>query len=240
VLDIVYQDADYVAINKPAGLLVHRSNIDRQESRFAVQMLRDQIGQRVHPVHRLDKPTSGVLLFALHTAAARAVGEGFLEQAVQKTYLAIVRGRMLGEGTIEHALKPKHDAYAGNPVAPSIAQAASTDYRSLATAEIPIPVGPYATARYSLVQLQPITGRKHQLRRHLKHVFHPIVGDTTHGDGKNNRLFRQHFACHRLLLVALELRMIQPLSGESLHIRAEPGVEFKKIVKLLGWSNVKI
>lgn len=223
MLDILYQDDHLVAINKPSGLLVHRSPIDASETRFAIQLTRDQIGQRVYPAHRLDKPTSGVLLFALNSETAGVLGEQFRNRSVTKTYLAVVRGHAEAEGHIDHALREQLDKVAGmaadsEPV--KEAKEALTDYRCLLQTELPYPVGRYPTARYSLVELKPKTGRKHQLRRHMKHIFHPIVGDTTHGDGRHNQFFREHYKCHRLLLHARSLQVVHPHTGEMLTIYA--------------------
>ncbi|MEN9501408.1 MAG: tRNA pseudouridine(65) synthase TruC [Pseudomonadota bacterium] len=217
MLEILYHDAYLVAINKPSGLLVHRSPIDRHETRFAIQLTRDQIGQRVYPVHRLDKPTSGVLLFALDSDTARRMTEQFTHGQVQKTYLAVVRGYTPRDGIIDYALQEQLDALADADADPDKpAQAAITHYQCLATTELPFAVGRYPSSRYSLVALQPKTGRKHQLRRHMKHIFHPIVGDTTHGDGKQNAFFRQQFACQRLLLHAQQLRFTHPYNATQL------------------------
>ena len=236
-LQILFHDHCLVAINKPAGLLVHRSAIDRHETRFAVQLLRDQIGQRVYPLHRLDRPTSGALLFALDSYSARRVTEQFSAGAVEKTYLAVVRGYTEPAGQIDYPLREQLDkmtdgrADRGKP-----AQAALTAYRRLARVELACPVGPYASARYSLLEVKPGTGRKHQIRRHMKHIFHPVVGDTTHGDGKQNRLFRSRFACRRLLLAATRLELTHPHSGEALCIDAPLEADFGRIVGILGWA----
>jgi len=237
-LEILYQDRWLVAVNKPAGLLVHRSMIDRHETRFAMQMLRNQIGQHVYPVHRLDKPTSGVLLFALDPETARLMSEKFADRTTDKTYLAVVRGFTAESERIDYPLKEeldrKSDVRADQE---KTAQKAITAYDRLATVELPYPVGRYPTARYSLIRLKPETGRKHQIRRHMKHIFHPIVGDTTHGDGKHNELFRQQFDCHRLLLAAASLAFVHPVTAEETHIHAKPDSSFNSIIERFGWSD---
>lgn len=237
-LHILYQDEYLVAVFKPAGLLVHRSMIDRHETRFALQMVRNQVGQHVYPVHRLDKPTSGVLLFALSSETAKAVGEQFAAHTVEKTYHAVVRGYADESGIIDYALKEELDKKSDQQAQQDKpAQDAVTEYRRLATAELNHAVGRYNTARYSLVQLKPKTGRKHQLRRHFKHIFHPIVGDTTHGDGKQNQFFRQHLACHRLLLQATSLTLQHPISQQPLCIQAAEDVSFDTTIEALGWQG---
>lgn len=221
MLEILYRDEHLVAINKPSGLLVHRSLIDRHETQFAIQLTRDQIGQKVYPVHRLDKPTSGVLLFALDGDTARLLSEQFTNSQVQKTYLAIVRGYTEVSGIIDYPLQEELDKIADALAdQDKPAQQAITHYRRLAMVEFPFPVGRYASARYSLLELQPKTGRKHQLRRHMKHIFHPIVGDTTHGDGKQNAFFREQFANQRLLLHASILQLQHPHRRTTLRIEA--------------------
>ena len=235
MVEIIYQDGDFVAINKPSGLLVHRSAIDKHETRFALQLVRDALGQRVYPVHRLDKPTSGVLLFALNQKTAQAMMPVFADNRVNKTYLAVVRGYTAETGVIDYPLKEEQDKMTDKLAdADKPAQDAITEYRRLATVELPFAVGRYQTARYSLLEVTPKTGRKHQIRRHMKHIFHPIVGDTTHGDGKQNQFFREHFHVHRLLLHARELRFVHPLSGEEVVIRAELDGDFQRVWKVFG------
>jgi tRNA pseudouridine65 synthase len=237
-LEILFHDEWLVAINKPSGLLVHRSWIDKDETRFALQMVRDQIGQYVYPVHRLDKPTSGVLLFALDADTAKALSQAFENGEISKEYLAVVRGYTDESGHIDYPLKELHDkmtdAKAQRNKAP---QSAITDYERLATIELPIAVGRYATARYSLVKLRPKSGRKHQLRRHMKHIMHPIVGDTKYGRSEHNNLFRRHFDCHRLLLAATTIRFPHPVTGKPITITATPGMDFDRILALPDWLS---
>jgi tRNA pseudouridine65 synthase len=218
-LEILYQDEWLVAVNKPAGMLVHRSFLDKHETEFVMLRLRDQIGQHVFPLHRLDRPTSGVLLFGLSSDIARQMGEQ--QHQWQKTYLAVVRGYLKEAMLLDYALKEQHDAIADKFArTDKAAQQAQTAIWPLAQTELPFAVGRYPTARYSLLALQPLTGRKHQLRRHCEHLFHPIIGDTTHGDGKHNQLFRDKFHCNRLLLHAFTLAFQHPISGCQINIKA--------------------
>ncbi len=237
-LEIVYADDHLVAINKPPGLLTHRSAVARQETRFAMQLLRDQLRQRVFPVHRLDKPTSGVLLFALSSHGARLVSEQFARREVQKEYLAVVRGISPAEGVITHPLKEKLDKMTdGKAFRDKPAQDAETHYRRLAQLELAVRVDRYPQTRYSLVHLEPKTGRKHQLRRHMKHLGHPIVGDSTHGKGVHNRFFANHFDCRRLLLACTAITLPHPATGSPLTIRARPGEAFERILREFGWDG---
>ena len=214
-LDILYQDDCLVVINKPSGLLVHRSEIDRHETRFALQLLRNQLGQRVYPVHRLDKPTSGVLAFALSQEMASQITDLWRQRTVEKKYLAIVRGWMPAFTHLDYAMSPPVDKYARHEKKKP-AQEAITDFHSLAQVEIPVAVDKYPQSRYSLLECVPHTGRKHQIRRHLKHLAHPIIGDARYGKGRHSRYFRDHLDAPRLLLHASELTMQHPLSGQPL------------------------
>ncbi len=235
-LEIIYQDEYIVAINKPSNLLVHRSWIDKDETRFAIQILRDQIGRYVYPVHRLDKPTSGVLLFALSKEIARALSEQILRRAFEKEYLAVVRGYTDKGAKIDYALKEVLDKMTDAKARKDKeAQEAITLYQKIDEVELLYPVGRYDTARYSFVRLFPKTGRKHQLRRHMKHILHPIIGDTKYGRGEHNRFFREQFNAHRLLLHAYELRLVHPVLDRELTLNAKLDEVFLGLVKEFGF-----
>ncbi|MFO8026550.1 MAG: pseudouridine synthase, partial [Opitutales bacterium] len=204
---------------------VHRSPLAKNESVFALQLLRDQIGQIVHPCHRLDRPTSGVLLFALDPESLRFTQEELADQGCEKVYHAAVRGWTEDAGEIDYDLKTEE--------APHKVQSSQTHYRTLARSEVPQPVGPYQQARFSLVELRPKTGRKHQLRRHMAHLRHPILGDSRHGDGAQNRFLREHCGSQRLMLRALSLRFTHRVTGERVSLHAGPEEQFDQIVKQL-------
>jgi tRNA pseudouridine65 synthase len=235
-LSILHQDDTVVVVNKPSGLLVHRSPVDRHETRFAVQLLRDQLGRRVYPVHRLDKGTSGALAFALERDTATALAAQFAGRQVRKTYLAVVRGWPAASGTIDHPLDAVRDAY--SPAADVAPKPCRTNYRTLATLELPLRVDRYPTTRYALVELEPETGRRHQLRRHLAHLSHPIIGDSTYGKGRHNRLFAERFGVRRLLLACVRLEFAHPASGATVVVNADPGVEFEQLRRTLDWQPV--
>ena len=238
MLEILYQDEYLVAVNKPSGLLVHRSMIDRRETEFAMQRVRNQIGRHVYPVHRLDKPTSGVLLFALSSEIARKMTEIFTARETKKEYLAVVRGYAKEHERIDYPLKEMLDKMTDAKARQDKeAQEAVTEYWRLGTAELPYPVGRYSVARYSLVHLRPETGRKHQLRRHMKHVMHPIVGDTKHGRGEHNKLFREKLECHRLLLHAFRFSFKHPVDGEDVVIEARLDDVFAKVIDKMHWNR---
>lgn len=235
LLPVVYQDQHIVAIYKPAGLLVHRSPIDKHETRFAVQLLRDQLGQHVFPLHRLDRPTAGLLLFALDSATASAMNAQMMANGMQKSYRALVRGYVKAPGMVDYALKYRWDKYADADRTQAVApQTAHSDYWPLAHYELPFAVGRYPSARYSWLGLTPHTGRKHQLRRHMLHLRHPIVGDTTHGDGRQNEFLRQQFHQHRLMLVCTSMGFYHPVSGEWLTIATQVDSEIEQL--LVSWQ----
>lgn len=237
MLEILYQDRWLVAINKPSGWLVHRSWLDRHETVFVMQTLRDQIGQHVFTVHRLDRPTSGVLLLALSSEVARLLSQQFEQHALQKTYHAVVRGWLDGEETLDYALTEELDKIADKfSVADKAPQPAVTHWKVLAKAELPVAVSRYETSRFSLVELKPETGRKHQLRRHLRHLRHPVIGDSAHGDLKQNRSAAQHFGMKRLMLHASELRLTHPVTGEPLVLRAGLDPVWQGCMAAFGWE----
>lgn len=215
-MQILHQDDDLIAVDKPSGLLTHRSTLDTGASDFALQQVRTLTGRRLYPVHRLDRPTSGLLLFACSPEAARTIQEQMADGTLEKTYLAVVRGWTPAAGRIDHALTDDPKLRPGRITA----RAAVTDYRRLDTAALPVCIETYPESRFSLVQLTPRTGRSRQLRRHLAHIAHPIIGDTSHGRGAYNRWFRANLDCHRLLLHALGMTLRHPATGEPLRLLA--------------------
>ena len=237
-LPILFRDEHIVVIDKPPGLLVHRSEIDRHETRFAIQILRDQIGQRVWAAHRLDRGTSGVLLFGLNREIAGVLGRQFTAGTVEKRYWAVVRGHPPASGTIDHPLSRPRDPYLfRGDLSSAEAQPALTHYRKLAEIELPVAVDRYPTSRYALLELEPLSGRRHQLRRHLKHIAHPIIGDATYGKGRHNRFFADEFDCRRLLLACTELRFNHPASGQRMRIAAPVSGEFAAMLARPSWMT---
>lgn len=237
-LEILFRDKYYIAINKPSGLLVHKSMIDRHEIYFAMKMLRDQIGQWVYPIHRLDKPTSGVLLFALDSASARLMSEEFKEKKIQKKYIAVVRGYTEEEGFINYPLSVKLDKIADkNATKDKEAEEAQTGYKRLSVIELDHAVGRYDKTRYSLVELIPKTGRKHQLRRHMKHLSHHILGDTKYGRGEHNKMVREHYNCHRLMLHSNVLEFTHPYTKEKIALEAKVDKTWMNFLKLFEYTK---
>lgn len=228
----LYRDQWLLAVHKPAGLLVHRSPIDPHETEFALQYARAlNGGQYVYAVHRLDRPTSGLLLFARDPDTASALGKALMAGAVRKTYVAMVRGWIPEQGVIDHPLREEpEDRRHKDEEAPL--RDALTRYRRLATTEIPVAIEGYASSRYSLVELYPETGRRHQLRRHMKHISHPIIGDANHGRGRHNRYFAERFGKGRLMLAATRMSFIHPVSGALLELSAPLEDSFVEVLSV--------
>lgn len=229
MLDILYQDDHLIAVNKPHGLLVHRSPIASDASEFALQILRDQIGQAVHPAHRLDRKTGGVLLFSRSKEMDGPIQTLFAERKVHKKYLAVLRGFAEDSGVINYPLKKEN----GNE------QEAITQYRTWARSEIDLAFGKHSTSRYSLVEAQPETGRMHQLRRHFAHILHPIIGDRPHGCNKQNKLWKETFGMDTMMLHASELHFTHPISQQEIHIQAPLQAEFSRVLAILGLQYVQ-
>lgn len=228
-MDILYRDNVLVAVHKPSGLLVHRSMLDRHETRFALQIVRDLTGRRVHAVHRLDKGTSGVLLFAFEREAATALAQAFEQRTVGKRYVALVRGHPAPAGVIDHPLR-RHEDEAGRTLPDGPLQEAVTRWRTLERFELPVRVDRYPSSRYALLELEPETGRRHQLRRHMKHVSHPILGDATWGKGAHNRMIAARYGVARLLLACTALEFGHPLDGRRIRIECPPSGDFLRVL----------
>ena len=199
-IELLFVDAHVVVANKPSGLLVHRGLDDDDD--VAMFRVRNAVGQHVHPLHRLDRGTSGALLFARSREVAATMSRAFEEGRVDKRYLALVRGTPPESGTIDYAI-PKDD---GGPRV-----AAVTRFRRIARSTVD---------RCSLVVAMPETGRLHQVRRHLRHIDHPLVGDVRHGSGEINRRYRAEYALHRLALHASFVAFEHPVTAERVEVTA--------------------
>ena len=225
MLEIIFNDNYLVAINKPPGLAVHRSPLIGNTDEFALQLLRDQIGQKVFPCHRLDRKTSGVLIFALNKDLLPKMMTLFAEGKLCKKYLAIVRGYTSDEGVIDYALKDGSGK----------SKEAVTIYRTLERIELNVPFGKHQTSRYSLVEATPQTGRMHQLRKHFAHILHPLIGDRPHGCNKQNKLFLEKWDMKEMLLHARSLEFVHPKTHETLQLKAEFHGEFQRITEMMGF-----
>ena len=220
---ILYQDEYYVAIHKPANMLVHRTNMSN-DNRFVLQELRNQLEQRIYPVHRLDRATSGVIIFGLSSDAASQLAQLFSRQETEKTYLAVARGWTEEQGTIDHPVKIAETGERKSAV---------TEYRTLARVELTYAADRYPSSRYSLVEVKPKTGRQHQIRQHFKHISHHLIGDTSYGKGTHNRFFREHFGINRLLLFAQSLRFEHPYTNQPICIDSTPDSEWQQLLEQL-------
>ncbi len=228
-LAILYRDERFAVVNKPAGLMVHDSKLARGETEFAADALRAQFGGPIHLVHRLDRATSGCLLVAFDRDAASALGKAVMSREMEKDYLAVCRGwPEPPHGLIDHPLD-------GGPGKPE-KKPAVTAYRTLATGELPLPCAGFPTARFALLLCSPQTGRFRQIRRHLKHLRHHLIGDTSHGDGQRNRMFRSELGVHRMLLHAWRLAFVHPFSGMPVEAVAPPDGDFRRVFERFGWA----
>mgnify|MGYP003740442579 CR=1 FL=1 len=205
--------------------MVHRSKLSGNTDEFALQLLRNQIDQHVYPVHRLDRKTSGVLLFALAQSLIAPVQKQFQEQLTKKTYWAIVRGFTEESGQIDYALTNDKGK----------SQSAITNYKTLKHTEVPVAFGKFDTSRYSWVEAKPITGRMHQLRKHFAHINHPIIGDRPHGCNKQNKLFLSQWNMSSMLLHAKSLQLTHPITHSPLNIQAPCSAVFDRMLKELAF-----
>lgn len=234
-IKILFQDQHYVAVHKPAGLLVHRTSLDSQETVVLVQILRELLNQMIYPVHRLDRPTSGVILFALSSEAAQKMSVEFSNRKIEKKYLALVRGYFGEDQLLDYPLKEELDDIADfDSKKDREPQEAQTFFRCLKKVEIPEQVDRYPTSRYSLVEATPKTGRKHQIRRHLRHLNHPIIGDVSHGDGQQNRYFEKRFLFRRMYLCATSLSFQHPYTNQNITIATDVCDDFQSTLQTLG------
>ncbi|MGN6655551.1 MAG: pseudouridine synthase [Rhodanobacter sp.] len=229
MIEILYQDDAVLAVNKPANLAVHRSTFVGPADAFLVDLLREQVGDNVYLAHRLDRATSGVLLVARSKEVAAALGEQFMQRTVHKQYLVVVRGwPEPAEGVVDYPLPGSRET--------GPRREARTHYRRLATIEVPIALGRYPQQRYALLQAEPESGRFRQIRKHLAHIHHPVIGDCQHGRSDHNRLYKQHFGCHRMLLHAWRIRFEHPVSGIPLQLEAPLDEAFSQLLARFGWA----
>jgi len=230
-IDILFEDDFILVVNKPNNVLIHKSYYARNiTTPTLLHILKEQIGVALFPVHRLDRKTSGILILAKQKEIVAEFQELFNENKIQKTYIAIVRGIVESSSIIDSPVK--------NPDT-KVYKKAETHCKPMFSKELDIPVHPYETSRYSLVQLSPSTGRMHQLRIHLNKVSHPIVGDYKYGDRFHNRMFENEFNCHNLFLHAVLLEFTHPKSNNHIKISAPFPSDWNKIFDLFNWNLKK-
>ncbi|MFZ5636152.1 MAG: pseudouridine synthase [Pseudomonadota bacterium] len=231
-IPVLYRDETLAVVDKPAGLMVHDSALARGETDFVADRLREQFGRPIFLVHRLDRATSGCLLLAFDRETASRLGKTLMSREFEKDYLAVCRGWPAEETfVVDHPLD-------GGPGKPQ-KKPAITRFERLAVCELALPSvaagTEFPTSRYALLRAHPDTGRFRQIRRHLKHLSHHLIGDTSHGDGRHNRAFRA-LGIHRMLLHAERLRFPHPHGGETVDAAAPPDAEFAKALDLFATS----
>lgn len=237
-IPVIYRDEHFIAVNKPAGLLIHPTMIDRHEKRNLVSILEEQCGRKVYVIHRLDKPTSGAVLLAFDSSSASKAVNAFSQKEVKKTYLAVVRGYPPVHDVIDSPVSDVQDKLLiKQGKGKNRLREAVTEYRRLQKTELPVSISKYPSSRYSLLEVHPKTGRMHQIRKHLKKIRYPIIGDTKYGDHRHNRHFREHMACDRMLLAATELTFFHPNLERMIKIEAQIGGEFLSIIKQFEWTK---
>ena len=242
--DIIFEDDWMIAVHKPTGMFVHRTDGWDRDLTPLLQVVRDMIGKHIYTIHRLDRATSGVVLMGKTPEASSGLHEMFRERKIAKTYSALVRGFCDPAGTIEIPLRPRQPNSANKsaavPETERPAQACCTHYQTVRMFELPFKSTRYDTTRCSLLTLRPETGRWHQIRRHVNRILHPVIGDTTHGDNTQNRFFREKFGLTRLMLAATELSFLHPWTGNQMQITADPSQDFQAIMHLIDPYAVQI
>ena len=225
---ILYCDEHLVVVNKPAGMPVHRSRMVHADDTYLIDDLREQLGGRLHLIHRLDRATSGALLIGRNAEIAGTLGRQFMQRDVEKTYLGVCRGWPEESGELDYALPGVRENSDRKP--------ALTRWKRLQTIEVPIAINRYPQQRYGLIEITPETGRYRQIRRHFAHLRHPLIGDTSHGRTEHNRLFKQYFSVHRLLLHAWRLQFDHPVEERRMTIEAPLDAEYAGLLQRFEWS----
>lgn len=228
-VSVLLETEDFAVVNKPPKLLVHRSEIANKDEEFLLQKVRDHFGRKVWPLTRLDRGTSGAIIFAFSPEALKVLKE---QANISKFYCAVTRGYTAEEGRIDHLLKPPIDPYLR--VQKTEPQQAISNFRRIATAEVPVPHGSFLTTRLSLVSLWLETGRQHQIRRHLKWISHPVIGDSTYGKGPLNRALFHYFGFERMLLHCSVINITNAWS-KNYSVYADPFPDFNKVIDRCGW-----
>ena len=224
---ILYCDEHIVVVNKPTGIPVHRSRLVNDDKVFLIDQVRALVDGPLHLIHRLDRATSGVLLIGRNAEVAGTLGRHFMQRDVEKTYLAVCRGWPEEIGEIHYPLPGVRENSDRKP--------ALSRWKRLATIEVPIAINRYPQQRYALVEISPETGRYRQIRRHFAHLRHPLIGDTSHGRTEHNRLFKQYYSTHRLLLHAWRLQFDHPVEARRMSIEAPLDVEFAGLLARFEW-----
>ncbi|MCI4669365.1 MAG: pseudouridine synthase [Bacteroidia bacterium] len=227
-LEILYLDEHIVAVNKPAGMIVHRNEYTQEEFENLLNLLSRQLKAYLYPVHRLDRATAGVMVFALSKEVSNGLMKGFSEKKISKEYLCIVRGLAEEQAIITRELRKKPT---------NKFQKAETHFWTLAQKELPISLGEFPTVRYSLLRVLPLTGRRHQIRRHLSYEHHPILGDKKHGHSTHNKLWLEELKLPGLMLQAHKLAFEHPINGEKIKLQASIAPHIQDAIQYMGWES---
>lgn len=228
---IVFEDKWLLVVHKAAGIPVHRSAWGDRHRISLVERVSSAIGRRCYPAHRLDRATSGLVILTRNRETAASAAALFQNRQVGKTYQALVRGFCAKTGILDRPLKRRRTGRVVTSDAPP--QPSETRFRTLRRFELPVCSDRYPTSRLSLLELQPLTGRWHQIRRHLNHAAHPVIGDTWHGDNTQNHFFRKNYGLDRMMLAATELQFRHPETAEPMHLMSDPDPTFQSFVEQL-------
>lgn len=228
-IEICYSDEHFIVVNKPAKMLVHKTKMDKGERITLMQLISQQLGRKVYPVHRLDKATSGVLICSFDAKTSEYFRCVFEEKRIQKEYIAVCRGWITDSLRVNHPVKKS--------TLTSFVEA-ETHFEPIATTLFDVPVGPYEQSRYSLVKAIPQTGRWHQIRQHCNHLRHPIAGDKRHGDYRHNNMFVEQFDCDNILLHAAKVSFVHPYSSDIVEVRASLPAHWDPVLKAFGWDKL--
>ena len=229
-LEIIFEDVYLLCVNKPNNMLVHHAYHSRNvaDETSLLRLILDKTGLKVYPIHRLDRKTSGIILLTKETTYVSKFQELFTNNEIHKTYYGVLRGHSPSSKIIDSPVKGRDS---------NVHKEALTHLKTLEQITLDIPVKPYDTSRYSLVELSPKTGRMHQLRVHTNKISHPLIGDTKYGDKNHDIMFDENFGCKNLFLHAGKLEFIHPFSLEKLILKATFPKDWIGLFQKFSWRN---
>jgi tRNA pseudouridine65 synthase len=232
-LDIIFEDQFIICVNKPNNMVVHHAYHSRNvaDEMALLQLIQAEKGIKVYPIHRLDRKTSGIILLAKETIHVSKFQELFTNNEIEKTYYGVVRGFSPESKIIDSPVKGR-DA--------SIHKDALTYLKTLEQIVLEIPVKPYDSSRYSLVELKPKTGRMHQLRVHTNKISHPLIGDIKYGDKNHDLMFEENFGWKNMFLHAGHLKFKHPFSEEVLILKANFPKDWISLFEEFNWTNPNV
>lgn len=229
MIEVLFEDDYCLIVNKPNNVLVHHSYYSRNiKDDSLLQLLRKQFeGSNFFPVHRLDRKTSGIIVLAKDKTYVSKFQALFTSDSIQKKYYALVRGFCEAAGRIDSRVK--------NPDT-GVYKEALTLYKTISQITLNIPVQPYDTSRYSVLEFEPKTGRMHQLRKHANKMAHPIIGDHKYGNRHHNQMFESNFDLDLLFLHAHSLSFTHPFTDENLCITKKTPSFWNTFFKAVNWE----